>query len=67
MRYFVVISEGKMDLRELALGKTNCAIFFTREEVLDFLHRMEAMNSDMPMKIYEAELMVNETSMGDKP
>jgi hypothetical protein len=67
MRYFVVVSEGKMDLRELALGKVNCAILFTREEVLDLLRRMKAMANDKPLKIYEAELTINETSMGDKP
>jgi len=67
MRYFIVVSEGKIDLRELALGKTNCAILFTREEVLDLLRRMKAMANDKPMKIYEAELTINETSMGDKP
>jgi hypothetical protein len=66
MRYFVVVSEGRMDLRELALGKTDCAILFTREEVLDLLRRMKATVNDKPLKIYEAELTVNETSIGDK-
>jgi hypothetical protein len=67
MRYFVVVSEGKMDLRELALGKTDCAILFTREEVLDLLRRTKATVNDKPLKIYEAELTINETSLGDKP
>jgi hypothetical protein len=66
MRYFVVVSECRMDLRELALGKTDCAILFTREEVLDLLRRTKATVNDKPLKIYEAELTVNETSMGDK-
>jgi len=56
-----------MDLRELALGKVNCAILFTREEVLDLLRRMKATVNDKPLKIYEAELTINETSIGDKP